>query len=154
LWTLKRPTSARWTVARPTALVGDPQALLVLLDTRRADVGGRIRAVGQDPRAGLLGDADERAGRRVVGVDDPGGRPGERLGASAPPARELLEQLQLGVAVRLPRPVQLEVLVGQVGQDRDVVGDRIDAVEGQACEVVSMTGSRIAGRPCMPGRAR
>ena len=43
-------------------VVGDPQAALVLLDAGRADVGGRVGAVGQDPGAGLLGDADERAG--------------------------------------------------------------------------------------------
>ena len=51
--------------------------------------------------------------------------------ASAPRC-ELLEQPQLGVAVGLPRAVELEVLVGQVGQDRDVVGDRVDPAERQA----------------------
>ena len=86
LWTLNRPTSRRSTVAAPgRRVVGDPQAALVLLDAGRPDVGGRVRAVGQDPRAGLLGDADERAGRRVVGVDDAGRRPGERLGGAAAP---------------------------------------------------------------------
>ncbi len=64
------------------SVVGDPQAVLVLLDARRADVRGRVRAVGQDPGARFLGDADERARRRVVGVDDPGGRPGVRLAAA------------------------------------------------------------------------
>ena len=64
----------------------------VLLDAGRPDVGGRVRAVGQDPGAGLLGDADERAGRRVVGVDDAGRRPAERLaglahGSRAPASR-------------------------------------------------------------------
>ncbi len=43
-----------------------------------------------------------------------------------------VEQRQLRVPVRLPRPVQLEVLVGHVGHDRDVVGDARNAVEGQA----------------------
>ena len=47
-------------------------------------------------------------------------------------APQAVEQRQLGVAVRLPRPVELEVLVGEVGQDRDVVGDARHAVEGEA----------------------
>ena len=46
--------------------------MLVLLDAGGADVGGRIGPVRQDPGAGLLGDPDERAGGRIVGVDDPG----------------------------------------------------------------------------------
>ena len=44
---------------------------------------------------------------------------------------EPLEQRQLRVAVRLPRPVELQVLVGQVRQDRDVVLDRPNPPEGQ-----------------------
>ena len=51
-----------------------------------------------------------------------GGRPaGSCRGGAA--AGQPLEQAELGVAVRLPRPVELEMLVGQVGQDRDVVRD-------------------------------
>ena len=71
----------------------------------------------------------------VVGVDDPGRRPAERLSglrAAGRLAAELLEQRELGVAVGLPRPVELEVLVGEVGQDRDVVADAADAVEREA----------------------
>ncbi len=42
----------------------------------------RVRAVGQHPRAGLLGRPPMKApGRRVVEVDDPGARPGLRPGA-------------------------------------------------------------------------
>ena len=110
-------------------VVRDAEAAAVLLDPRGADVGRRVRAVGQDAGAGLLGDPDEGAGRRVVGVDDPGRRPGERLCVRV---REELEQAQFRVPIRLPRPVQLEVLVGQVRQDRDVVGDLVDAVEGES----------------------
>ena len=116
-------------------VVRDPQASLVLLDARRPDVRGGIGAVREDPCAGFLGDADEGPGRRIVGVDDAGRGPAQRLGARPAGARapmELLEQPQLGVAVGLPRAVELEVLVGQVGQDRDVVGDRIDPAERQA----------------------
>ncbi len=58
-----------------------------------------------------------------------GSRGPARLVAGAP---QPVEQAELGVAVRLPRPVQLEVLVGQVGQDRDVVRDRAHPLEGQA----------------------
>ena len=145
LWTLNRPASRRSSVAAPDgAVVGDPEAAAVLLDAGRADVGGGIGAVGEDPGAGLLGDADERAGRRVVGVDDPGRRPAVRLAGAARPvaAGEPLEQRQLGVAVRLPRAVELEVLVGQVGEDRDVVGDASTRSSARPCEVVSMTAAR------------
>ena len=56
LWTLNRPTSWRSSGRRARwRLVGDAQAAGVLLDARRADVGRRVRAVGQDARAGLLG---------------------------------------------------------------------------------------------------
>ena len=66
-------------------LVGDAQAVGVLLDPRRADVGRRVRPVAEDPRARLLGHPDEAAGRRVVGIDDPGPRPAGavRLGTPA-----------------------------------------------------------------------
>ena len=60
-------------------LIGDAEPPGVLLDAGRADVGGRVRAVGQDARTGLLGHPDERARRRVVGVDDPGRGPRIRL---------------------------------------------------------------------------
>ena len=56
-------------------VVGDPEAVLVLLDAGGADVGRRVGAVGQDPGAGLLGDADEGGRARIVGVDDPGRGP-------------------------------------------------------------------------------
>ena len=55
-----------------------------------------------------------------------------RLSRVARAAREPLEQRQLRVAVRLPRAVELEVLVGEVREDRDVVGDAADPVERRA----------------------
>ncbi len=94
----------------------------VLGDPGGPDVGGGLGAVGDDLRPRLAGHADEHPGRRIVDVDDPGGRRSVEPG----------EQRQLGVAVRLPRAVQLEVLVGQVGEDGDVVVDRGDAVQGKA----------------------
>ena len=60
-------------------LVGDAQAASVLLDAGRADVGRFVRAVGEDAGTGLLGHPDERPGGRIVGVDDAGGGPRERL---------------------------------------------------------------------------
>ena len=139
-------------------VVGDAQPPRVLLDAGRPDVGCRVGAVGHHPGARLLGDADERAGRRVVGVDDAGRRPAMRLrvGGAGPlaAARQLLEQAQLGVAVRLPRPVQLEVLVRQVGQDRDVVGDGVDPREGEAMRGRLDDRGRIARARTMARRAR
>ena len=111
-------------------VVGDPEPVLVLLDARGPDVRGGIGAVGQDPGAGLLADADEGARARIVGIDDPGRGPRSGPGLSDV-RREPLEEAQLRVAVGLPGAVQFKVLVGQVGQDRDVVGDRIHASERQ-----------------------
>ena len=51
--------------------------------------------------------------------------------AFARPA-EALEQAQLGGAVGLEGAVELEVLVAQIGQDRDVVGDSAHAFEREA----------------------
>ena len=58
-----------------------------------------------DPGAGLLGHADEAAGRGVVEVDDAGPRPGAvgRLGRGVAPGREAFEERELGVAVGLRR---------------------------------------------------
>ena len=124
-------------VASPVAdPYDDPQAAAALLDPGQADVRGGIGAVRHDRRARLLGDADERTGARVVGVDDRRARPVRRglglpgRGSVAPV--EPLEQRQLRVAVGLPRSVELEVLVAQVRQDRCVVGDRPDAIRRQA----------------------
>ena len=42
------------------------------------------------------------------------------------------EQAELGRPVRLERPVELEMLVGQVREDRRIVGDRADPLGRQA----------------------
>ena len=57
---------------------------------------------------------------------------GQLLGRVGRARGEALEERQLRVAVRLPRAVELEVLVGQVRQDREVVGDPEDAIGGEA----------------------
>ena len=126
----------------------DVEAGAVLGDAHGADVGGGIRAVGDDPGTALPGRADEHAGRRIVEVDD---------GRAVRPVQPR-EQRDLGVAVGLPRAVQLEVLVGDVGQDGDVVGDRGDAIEGQAVRGRLDDGDLVAGidhraeeRPAAPG---
>ena len=132
LWTLNRPTSRSSSVAAPLA--------------RRRRSGGRARP----PRRGSRGRRPPDPCRSVrtrapaswaTPMNAPAvgssaltiaafGQPTPpALGGFAGPTREPLEERQLGVAVRLPRPVELEVLVGQVGQDRDVVGDAADAVE-------------------------
>ena len=54
------------------------------------------------------------------------------LGVASRPDAEAFEERELGVAVGLEAAVELEVLVGDVGQDRDVVGDRPDAFEREA----------------------
>jgi hypothetical protein len=116
-------------------LIGDAQPPAVLLDPGEPDVGAVVGAVRQDRGTGLLGDADERARGRVVGVDDRGPRPGERrrgLRGVRGGRSETLEQRELGVAVRLPRAVELEVLVAEVREDRGVVGDGPDAVRREA----------------------
>ena len=65
---------------------------------------------------------------------------------------EPLEQRQLRVAVRLPRAVELEVLVGQVGQDRDVVGDRVDPPEREPVRRRLDDRGRVAGADHRPER--
>ncbi|MEX2546307.1 MAG: hypothetical protein WD830_00800 [Chloroflexota bacterium] len=77
--------------------------------TRRVDELGRPLVVGVDHRA--LGPALVRVGRAD---------------------RQPLEQRALGRYVLLHRAVQVEVLVGDVGQHRDVVRDLGYALEGQA----------------------
>ena len=64
---------------------------------------------------------------------------------------EPLEQPQLRVAVRLPGAVQLEVLVGQVGQDRHVVGDGVDPPERQPVRGRLDDRGRVAGDGPSPG---
>ena len=56
---------------------------------------------------------------------------------------QLLEQRQLGGPVALPCPVELEVLLGDAGEDRRVVGDPADAVEGEPVRVVSTTATLL-----------
>ena len=131
-------------------VIGDPQPTLVLLDTGRPDVRGRVRAIRQDPRPGLLRDTDEGAGGRIVGVDDARRGPAERLDDVR---RQPLEEPQLRVAVRLPGAVQLEVLVGQVGQDRHVVGDGVDPPERQPVRRRLDHRGRIAGAGHRPDRS-
>ena len=106
------------------------QAASVLGDPGRAHVGGLLGAVRDHLRPGAARRADEHACRRVVEIDDRRRRHRVRL---CDPARqpESIEQRQLRVAVRLPRPVELEMLVGHVGQDRDVVGDAGHALQGE-----------------------
>jgi hypothetical protein len=116
-------------VARGRGHVGVEPAC-VLGDARRPDVGRRLGAVGEDARPGAAGRPDEQPGRWVVEVDDGGGHDGGRLLDAAHEARSI-EQRQLRVAIRLPGPVQLEMLVGDVGEDRDVVGDARDPVQGE-----------------------
>ena len=104
----------------------DPQASGVLLAPDHADIGARVRPVRQDPGTGLLGDTDEGPGCWIVGVDDRKLRPGRcrrLLDWVARADREPLEQRQLRIPVRLPRAVELEVFVGQVREDRGVIGD-------------------------------
>ena len=57
LWTLNRPARRSSRDRRRPARRDDrdAQAVGVLLDARRADVGGRLRAVGEDPGAGIAG---------------------------------------------------------------------------------------------------
>ena len=114
--------------------VRDPQAVGILLDARGPDVGRGVRPIRQHPGTGLLRHADEAAGGGVVEVDDagPGPRAAGRLGRGVAPGPEAFEERELGVAVGLEAAVELEVLVGDVGQDRDVVGDRPDAFEREA----------------------
>ena len=59
------------------------------------------------------------------------GRGGGVGACRGPWARQLLEQAQLRVAVGLEGAVQLEVLVGDVREDGDVVGDPGDSFERQ-----------------------
>ena len=136
LWTLKRP--ARRSSRVPGAGRGrepDPQAVRVLLDARGPDVGGGIRAVGQDRRARPRG-RRPRTSRAdgVVAVDHrelgPGAA-GDGLGGVPGPRRERLEQPQLRRAVPLEGAVQLQVLVGEVREHRGVVGDPGDPLELQ-----------------------
>jgi hypothetical protein len=74
-------------------LVVDLEAVGGFCAARRADVRGGVRAVGQDSRAGFLGNADERPGVRIVGVDDRRSGPaGALLRGVAVADRESLEQ--------------------------------------------------------------
>ena len=125
-------------------VVGDPEAARVLLDARRADVGGGVGAVGQDPGAGLLGDADEGAGRRVVGVDDPGRRPAERLGGLARLARAAARRAsRTGAAWRRGTPPTCRGARGARGSgwsgSRRRRRSRRRASSARPCDVVSMT---------------
>ncbi len=100
----------------------------ILADAGGADVGRRLRAVGHDVRPGVAGGADEQPRRRVVEVDDRrGGHCPWLLDAAT--LAQAVEERQLGVAIRLPRPVELEMLVGDVREDRDVVDDADHAIE-------------------------
>ncbi len=89
-----------------------------------ADVGARVRAVRDEPRAGLPHDGLEQ--RPALG-SSPLTIParGQPIGLRRVRRRagEALEQRKLGRPVRLERAVELEVLVGQVREDRDVVRD-------------------------------
>ncbi len=61
------------------------------------------------------------------------------------PVGEPLEETELGVSVRLPRAVELEVLVGEVRDDRHVVGDGVDSAEGEAMRCRLHDGRAVAG---------
>ena len=103
----------------------EPKAMSVFGDGFGADVGARIGAVGDEPRSCLACHRLEQAAVAVVAVDDPG----PRRGLDRQPVGKPLEQAQLGGPVALERPVELEMLVAQVREDRDVIGDSRDPVE-------------------------
>ena len=145
LWTLKRPASCRVERRRAAGpLDVGAETVGVLGDADRANVRRGLRAVGHDAGAGVTSRPDEGAGGRVVDVDD--GRRSDRTRlAHEPRVSQAIEQRQLGVAVRLPRAVQLEMLVGEVREDRDVVGDARDAIEGEPVRGRLDDGEVVAG---------
>ena len=135
LWTLNRPASLRSSRPPPDGVTRSmPRPSGILRDVGRADVGGGVGAVRQDRGPRIAGDADEGARRRVVEVDDADPWTCRRRAGSTgvPTAAQAGKERQLRVAIRLPRAVELEVLVGQVGDDGDVVVDRADPFEGEA----------------------
>ena len=98
-------------------------------------MGRRVGAIGDHGGARLVGGGLEPRRRGVVAVDDR--RPSATGGRRRPcpgcrrPARERAEQLELGGAIRLERAVELEVLVGEVGEHGGVPGHAEHAVERQ-----------------------
>ncbi len=95
----------------------------VAANLRDPKLGVRGGAVRDDPRSRGTRGLGEHRPVPVVGIDDRDARPSVLC-----PRRETLEQAALRVAVRLERPVEVEVLVGQVGEDRGVVVDAADPV--------------------------
>ena len=63
------------------------------------------------------------------------------------------KEAQLRLPVRLEGPVQLEVLVGQVGEDGDVIGDAGHTVQGQPVRGGFDDGGAVAGGDHGPQRA-
>ena len=111
-------------------VVGEREASVVLVHPRRTNLSGGLESVGDDRRPGQGRGTHEPLGGWVVSIHD--GRLGPSLRRVRCGDPQALEQRQLGVPVGRPRAVEFEVFVGHVGQDRNVVGDRPDPVEGQS----------------------
>ena len=109
----------------------DSEPAGILRDCEGAHVRLGREAVRDERGSGRQRRRLEEGRGGVVVVDDRRARPLARQALARLVGPQSPEEVQLGLAVRFEGAVELEVLVAQVGEDRDVIGDAPDAIESQ-----------------------